>query len=51
MGIDKYKEAFMNSIQNAMAGKGRQLSQGEIVIIDEFVKQAKENKLDLVRKE
>ena len=49
MEIDNFKEEFMRQLNIQMAGAGRVLGKAEIVIIDEFVKQAKANGLDLVR--
>ena len=47
MKIDNFKKQFLDNIQVAMAGQGRVLMKGEIIIIDEFVKQIKANNLEL----
>lgn len=48
MEIDKFKEAFMKSLEVAMFQNNRQLGDRERIVIDEFVKQIKVNKMDLV---
>ena len=49
--LDEFTKTFLEKMHIAMSGAGRQLSNGEVVIVNEFVKQAKANNLILVSKE
>jgi len=48
--MDNFKKVFLEQMHIAMAGAGRCLDKGEIVIVEEFVKQTKANNLILVAK-
>ena len=45
--IDEFMQTFKNALSSAMIAHGRQLGDREHVVLDEFVKQVKANKLDL----